>query len=258
MELSELRVFNGKLYTFDDRTGIVYHIIDNHKIIPWVLLTDGDGQSMKGEFNFNSIKYFLLITLLLGFKSEWATVKDETLYVGSMGKEWTTSTGEFESHSPMFVKAISPNGEVRHVNWVDNFKAIRGAVDINWPGYMIHESGEWSEIRQKWYFLPRRCSKERYNETRDEVMGCNVLIECDEQFHKVHVVRVGELTHPTRGFSTFKFVPGSEDKTIVALKSEEYNGKTSTYYTVFTVDGKILIPDTKIDTDLKYEGFEFV
>lgn len=121
----------------------------------------------------------------VGFKAEWATVKDQTLYVGSMGKEWTTSAGEFESHSPMYVKAISPSGEVHHLNWVDNFKAIRGAVDINWPGYMIHESGEWSEIHRKWYFLPRRCSKERYNETRDEVMGCNVLIECDEQFHKV-------------------------------------------------------------------------
>lgn len=49
MELSELKVFNGKLYTFDDRTGIVYQVLENHKIIPWVLLTDGDGQSMKGE-----------------------------------------------------------------------------------------------------------------------------------------------------------------------------------------------------------------
>lgn len=49
MELSELRVFNGKLYTFDDRTGIVYQIVDNQKLIPWVLLVDGDGQSMKGE-----------------------------------------------------------------------------------------------------------------------------------------------------------------------------------------------------------------
>lgn len=197
-------------------------------------------------------------TLVLGFKSEWATVKDDTLYVGSMGKEWTTAAGEFESHSPMYVKAISPSGEVRHLNWVDNFKAVRGAVDINWPGYMIHESGEWSVVRQRWYFLPRRCSKDRYNETRDEVMGCNVLIECDEQFHKVHVVRVGELTHPTRGFSSFKFVPGTEDRTIVALKTEEYNGKTSTYYTVFTVEGKVLVPDTQIETELKYEGIEFV
>lgn len=75
---------------------------------------------------------------------------------------------------------------------------------------------------------------------------------------QVHVTRIGELTYPTRGFSSFKFIPGTEDKMIVALKSEEYNGKTSTYYTVFTVGGQILVPDTKIETDLKYEGIEFI
>lgn len=64
MELSELVVFNGKLYTFDDRTGLVYQIIDNQKIIPWVLLTDGDGLSMKGE-KFGTIIQFAIIQLPL-------------------------------------------------------------------------------------------------------------------------------------------------------------------------------------------------
>lgn len=185
-------------------------------------------------------------------------MKEDYLYVGSMGKEWTTSSGEFENFFPMYVKMVSTSGEVRHINWVDNFKAIRGSMGINWPGYMIHESGVFSEITRKWYFLPRRCSKERYNETKDESMGCNVLIECDENFHQIKLTEVGPLTFPTRGFSSFKFIPGTEDKTIIALKSEEFNGKTSTYYTVLSVDGKIIVGDTKIDTDLKYEGIEFV
>lgn len=47
MELSELIVFNGKLLTVDDRTGIVYEIYKN-KVIPWVILTDGNGQEEKG------------------------------------------------------------------------------------------------------------------------------------------------------------------------------------------------------------------
>ncbi|KAL1443525.1 hypothetical protein MTO96_007435 [Rhipicephalus appendiculatus] len=47
MELSELVVFNGKLYTMDDRTGVVYEIRDN-KVIPWVMLTDGNGEAPKG------------------------------------------------------------------------------------------------------------------------------------------------------------------------------------------------------------------
>lgn len=48
MELSELIVFNGKLYAVDDRTGIVYQI-DNDKVYPWVVLPDGDGKSPKGN-----------------------------------------------------------------------------------------------------------------------------------------------------------------------------------------------------------------
>lgn len=143
MELSELVTFNGKLLSFDDRTGLIYEIV-NDKPIPWVILLDGDGHSTKG------------------FKSEWATVKQQTLYVGSMGKEWTTSAGDFENHNPMYVKAITPGGEVRSLNWVNNFKQLRlHSQQISWPGYMIHESGAWSDIKQRWFFLPRRCSKEK-------------------------------------------------------------------------------------------------
>lgn len=49
MELSELVVFNGKLYTVDDRTGVVYEIVDN-KVVPWVVLPDGGGKTNKGYF----------------------------------------------------------------------------------------------------------------------------------------------------------------------------------------------------------------
>ena len=48
MELSELVVFNGKLYTVDDRTGVVYHI-DGDNAVPWVILPDGDGSVAKGQ-----------------------------------------------------------------------------------------------------------------------------------------------------------------------------------------------------------------
>lgn len=40
MELSELIVFNGKLYTCDDRTGVIYELLEDDKsemqAIPWV------------------------------------------------------------------------------------------------------------------------------------------------------------------------------------------------------------------------------
>ena len=48
MELSELVVFNGNLYSFDDRTGIIY-FVRNNAVYPWVLLVDGNGTSHKGN-----------------------------------------------------------------------------------------------------------------------------------------------------------------------------------------------------------------
>ncbi|XP_034485761.1 apyrase [Drosophila innubila] len=241
MELSELVTFNGKLLSFDDRTGLVYEIT-NDKVIPWLILMDGDGHNSKG------------------FKSEWATVKDHTLFVGSMGKEWTTSMGDFQNHNPMYVKAISTTGEVRSINWTKNYKQLRlMSQQISWPGYMIHESGVWSEVQQRWYFLPRRCSKEKYNETLDEHMGCNILISADEDFNIIETVKLDpDNTSPTHGFSSFKFLPHAKDTIIIALKSEELNGKTSTYLTAFSVDGKTMLPEVRINTDYKYEGFEFI
>jgi Apyrase len=49
MELSELVAFNGKLYTCDDRSGIVFEITRDWKVLPFVVLNDGDGKQSKGD-----------------------------------------------------------------------------------------------------------------------------------------------------------------------------------------------------------------
>lgn len=238
MELSELVIFNGRLLSFDDRTGIVYEIV-NKLMIPWVILTDGEGKSAKG------------------FKSEWATVKDEILYVGSIGKEWTSSTGEYVNDDPMFIKQITIDGEIKSCNWAYRYKVLRKAVGIDFPGYLMHESGSWSEAHKKWFFLPRRCSTESYSEKKDEKMGCNLLISANEEFSVVHTTRIGELD-PVLGYSSFKFLPNTNDTIIVALISEEVNGKTASYMTVFETNGNIIYPLKKISSTLKFEGIEFV
>ena len=132
-------------------------------------------------------------------------------------------------------------------------------MDIEFPGYVIHESGDWSDEHKRWFFLPRRCSKERYNETKDEHMGCDVLITADENFKHIEVTKIkGKSETPTHGYSSFKFLPTTNDKIIVALTTEELNGKTSTFISAFTTEGDILLKEEKIPTDFKYEGFEFI
>lgn len=242
MELSDLVVFDGRLLSFDDRTGMVFHINSTHGgSTPWLLLMDGNGQTSKG------------------FKSEWATVKDQLLYVGSMGKEWTTPAGQFSTADPMWVKVIDPRGRVTHVSWEREYKRIRQAVDgITWPGYMIHESGAWSSLHKRWFFLPRRCSNHRYNETLDEMRGCSYLISADETLHDIHVQPIAN-THPARGFSAFRFVPDTADSVVIALRTEELDGNTATYVTAFRIsDGQLILQDTPIGDGIKYEGIEFI
>lgn len=239
MELSELIVFSGKLYSVDDRTGIIYEIdLQNNKAIPWVVLMDGNGREVKG------------------FKSEWATVKDETLIVGGLGKEWTTSTGELVNHNPQWVKTITTRGHVEHHDWTRNYEKARKAVDIEFPGYMIHESCIWSEVWQRWVFLPRRASKNRYDENLDEHQGTNLMIEATEGFENIKVTSVGERI-PTHGFSSFKFIPGTKENLIVALKSEEVDGRVATYIMAFNMDGKVVLDEVKVG-DYKFEGIEFI
>ncbi|XP_068995834.1 soluble calcium-activated nucleotidase 1b isoform X1 [Embiotoca jacksoni] len=237
MELSELVVFNGHLYSVDDRTGVVYRI-EGSRAVPWVILPDGDGSISKG------------------FKAEWLAVKDEQLFVGGLGKEWTTTSGEVVNNNPEWVKVVGYNGDVEHENWVVHYNALRGAAGIQPPGYLIHESAAWSEHLQRWFFLPRRASHEHYEETADERRATNLLLSCPADFSQITVGHVGPL-NPTHGFSSFKFVPDTDDQIILALKSEEDAGRIATYMMAFTLDGRVLMPESKIG-DVKYEGLEFI
>jgi len=70
------------------------------------------------------------------------------------------------------------------------------------------------------------------------------------------VVHIGKIV-PTHGYSSFKFLPGTNDRIIIALKSEEVGSKTASYITAFNIDGTIILPEIKV-ADLKYEGIEFI
>jgi soluble calcium-activated nucleotidase 1 len=124
------------------------------------------------------------------------------------------------------------------------------------PGYIIHESGVWSDVHKQWFFLPRRASRETYDEGTDEKKGTNLMFIADENFEHIEVKTIGAI-NPTHGFSSFKFIPGTKDSIIVALKSEEDSGKIASYILAFDLEGHVLMPETRIG-DVKYEGIEFV
>lgn len=238
MELSDLTVFDGHLLTVDDRTGLIYRIENFKDMVPWVMLNDGPGNTTKG------------------FKAEWMTVKDQHLHVGGLGKEWTTTDGKFVNYNPMWIKVISPSGAVNHVDWTERYKRLRRTVGIEFPGYMIHETGQWSKIHQKWFFLPRRASNLTYTEEEDEHRGTNLMLVANEDFSNVEVRHVGSVGDGSRGFSAFQFLPGTNDQIAVALKSEERGGRAiASYLCVFRVaDGQMLLDEQKFDGPYKFEG----
>lgn len=64
-------------------------------------------------------------------------MKDEHLYVGGLGKEWTTTTGEVMNENPEWVKVVGHRGSVDHENWVSSYNALRAAAGIRPPGKQL-------------------------------------------------------------------------------------------------------------------------
>ncbi|EYC11459.1 hypothetical protein Y032_0050g1924 [Ancylostoma ceylanicum] len=242
MELSDLSEYNGHLLSPDDKTGLLYDIKDD-KAIPWVFLNSGPGNTTKG------------------MKVEWLTIKDNLLYAGGHGSEYRNKKGEVVSDDPMWIKTITKAGKVKSENWTDVFSRIRWAAGYPAPGYLTHEAVQWSDKLQRWLFLPRKASLTPYVESEDETKGANILIRGNVELTKFLTVSIGgaEVKHPDRGFSAFDFIPGTEDRLIVALKSKEVEGSDpESYITVFDIDGVVLLEDQKLEGNYKFEGIYFV
>lgn len=244
-ELSELVWFDHKLLTFDDRTGIMFEIkgFDGRKdvqLIPRSIVMERDGLSSKGQ------------------KHEWATVKDGELYMGSIGKEFTDSKGNILGNGFQWIAIMEKNGNIRHEDWTGNYELIRKALGSEYPGYVVHEAVEWSNVHRRWFLLPRRVSTEAYTEGEDELRGSNKMVIASEDFSSIEIVQIGVLT-PSRGFSSFKFLPRTDDSIIMAVKSEEIEKDDfqNSYLTIFDLSGNVLLPETQVPGNHKYEGVAY-
>lgn len=255
-ELSELVRYGNSLYTFDDRTGIMFEVMHPGRsdaspapyLVPRHIFMEGDGNSNDK-----------------GLKVEWATVKDGLLYVGSFGKEYTNNKGEVLHTNNMWAVTVSKEGVVHHLDWKPHFDALRSSLGYSFPGYMIHEAITWSPHHRQWFIFPRRLSAEAYDDVADEKRGGNTLITASHDFSEIKAFTVGKRT-PERGFSTAKFLPGSRDGVIVALKSEE-NAAAGTQRTFLTIygesspganDWRVLLDEVPLPIEKKFEGLEIL
>jgi len=254
MELSELTIYNNRLLSFDDRTGTVFEILStpdgsDSYVVPRFVITEGDGDTDKG------------------MKWEWATVKNNELVLGSMGKEFTRPDGSIENTNNLWVAMLNDRGELRREDWEDKFNFVRKLVGAAPPGYIIMEAILWSDKLKRWVFLPRRISSTAYDEVADEKMGATKVVLVNESFTDGTVVDINMKTvDPLHGFSTFAFVPGTNDHHALAVRSveEDCTGelelcKQRSYLMVFDIlTGEVLMDEVQIDLAEKFEGIEFV
>ena len=160
------------------------------------------------------------------------------------------------------------HGEFRRIDWSDQYNFVRNALGCQAPGYLIHEAIRWSPHMRKWVFMPRRVSKEVYDDVLDEKRGSNKVVIVDESFTTAKIVEVQMASKDgLHGFSSFAFVPGTDDRHAMALRSVEEDCagddldvcKQRSYIVIFDVmTGEVLMDETKIKEDMKFEGLEFV
>ena len=254
-EFSELTIYQDRLLTFDDRTGDVFEILNAPDgtvsfAVPRFVITEGSGDTDKG------------------MKWEWATVKDDLLYMGSMGKEYTNPDGSIANTNNLWIATLDTNGAIQRVDWEPVYTKVRAALGAAAPGYVIHEAVNWSEHLRKWVFLPRRISSEAYDENKDETNGSNKLLLVSEDFSSTQVVEIRMADKDgLHGFSSFAFVPNTKDRHALALRSVEEDCvggdpekcKQRSYMVIFEVlTGQVLLDEVKIEVDMKFEGVEFV
>ena len=102
-EFSELAIYQDRLFTFDDRTGDVFEILNKEDgsdsfVVPRFVITEGSGDTDKG------------------MKWEWATVKDGLLYMGSMGKEYTRPDGTIKNTNNLWIATLDEDGVLTRID----------------------------------------------------------------------------------------------------------------------------------------------
>lgn len=235
MELSEIVRFNRNFFAMCDMTGIIFKVdTDSGRVFQRFAIADGNGDEPKP------------------FKIEWATVKDNLLWVGSVGKEIEGSVRPAE-----WVKAIDASGDISNIDWGPIYQVLRTATNTSYPGYLWHEAFHFDSRLRKWVILPRKESQTLYDEAENEWKGSNLLLLASEDFAQVTVRRVGPLD-PEYGFTAVRKLPGTD--MYAALKVKEHGTAVQhTVLTVFDLDGNIRIDPPFVHVaDLKYEGIEFV
>jgi len=240
MELSELVRYDRTLMAFCDYSGIVYKIDPvTGKTFQRFAIADGNGDETKP------------------FKAEWATIKDDAVWLGSIGFEWYGQNGELLHRNAEWIKTIDSSGSVRNLDWHPVYQTLRSATNTTLPGYMWHEAVEWEPVQRLWIMLPRFASSEKtykpgveHNDTAD------MMIVANEGFTDIKVTKLAHHD-PSYGFTSVKRLPGSNNRFMV-LRCHENGDIHRSQAAVLDLNGEFYTdPPYQEVGDRKFEGLAF-
>lgn len=249
-ELSTLNKFNGKLLAGDDRTGALFEVNPEaseakDRLTPVCYIPDANGYPKKG------------------FKCEWACIKDGKLYVGSHGRP--EGTPGKKKNRMMWVKVVDTDWKVKNVDWTKNYAALARSVGLTKKqgtagglyGYLTHEGALWSDIHQRWFFVPRKIAyHSKYDFGQDPADHAAILMSCTDKFTDIRIVPYKVEDKVGHGCSDLAFVEGSGDTEIICTRTIETPELTRTWLCIFDITGKMLLDELPLQEGIKYEGVE--
>jgi soluble calcium-activated nucleotidase 1 len=241
MELSELVLYDRLLIAFCDYTGIAYKIDpESGKTFQRWAIADGDGNEPKP------------------FKGEWATVRGDTIWLGSIGFEWYGPNGEILHRNAEWIKIIDASGAIRNVNWHPVYQAIRSATNTTLPGFLWHEAVEWEPVQRLWVMLPRFASTtSRYQPGAEHNSTTNLLIVANEGFTDIRVTRLNHHD-PRFGFTSVRRLPGSH-MLFMVLRVHEDEGLHHTQAGIIDLKGNFFTEPPYLEVgSRKFEGLAFL
>ena len=258
-EYSAIEVFDGKIITFCDRTGNCDELhlsldrFSGKTVVTSAPVMDSSGNRVCISMGDGS--------KCKPLKVEWTTQKNGKLIIGSTGKERTDDDGNVVHEGEMWIKVMEPGSyQISHIDARHHYRSLRDAAQG--ARYMIHESGRWSDYHKRWFFLPRKMSREPYDEIIDRSKCVNLMFTLPEPPlttplapHEIGMQDILGCTGGKRGCSDFLFIPGTHDCHIFILRTEEtIEDEINTYASVIDLEGRTLMAECLVGKNRKFEG----
>ncbi|KPM10072.1 calcium activated nucleotidase 1b-like protein [Sarcoptes scabiei] len=239
-QFADLSVFNGRLYTCDRSSGIVYEVVNPGLLVPWLILANGNGRRHH-----------------TGFPCRWMTVKGTKMFIGSDGLTRKVRGREINDNR-QWVKQVSVGGIVDQTHWSRFYRQLMQAVQppLTRQQRLKHEAVVYDRYTQQWTFLPHvvpLTPKTKHN----------ILLRADNYFSLIKYIPL-KLTRFDRIFTSVKIIPGLKNLpkgvtgVAVGIRVQQDQKDPQTTIVAFALPtGIILRNDTWIDSNA-FTGFEFV